>query len=188
MYKEILLKQNKLLMSTLVVVVVSSLMIVLAVVNPLQQAYSINPTNPTEDVVKGSISSISNDHTNSSTQWISTGVYKMENVKTTSPAFNTTFYMIKTDGTGKHTHSIYDFKLNADPIVNTGNNSTIFNGTSTVTMKEEPIKDVPTQITLLGDSVISILLEPTKVKNHFGNTPIYGNQHLICVEVPSYCK
>jgi len=111
----------------------------------------------------------------------------MENVKT-SPTFNSTFYMVKTDGTSKHKHSIYDFKLNADPIVNTSNNSTILNGTSTVTMKEGPVNDVPTQITLLGDSVINILLEPTKVNNHFGSEPIYGNQHLICVEVPSYCK
>jgi hypothetical protein len=98
-----------------VVVVVSSLMIVLAV-NPLQQAYSINPTNPTDDIIKRSISSISNDPSNSSTQWISTGVYKMEKV-TTFPTFNTTFYMVKTDGTSKHKHSIYDFKLNTDPIV-----------------------------------------------------------------------
>jgi hypothetical protein len=65
----------------------------------------------------------------SSTAWIITGVYKMENVKT-SPTFNSTFYMIKTDGTSKHTHSIYDFKVNADPIVNTSNNSTILNGTA----------------------------------------------------------
>ena len=134
MYKETLFKQ-KVLMSTLVVVgVVSSLIIILAA-NPIDNAYSINPTNPTNDVIKGSISSISNDPSNSSTAWITTGVYKMENVKT-SPTFNSTFYMIKTDGTGKHTHSIYDFKVNADPIVNTSNNSTILNGTSTVTMKE----------------------------------------------------
>ena len=111
----------------------------------------------------------------------------MENVKT-SPTFNSTFYMIKTDGTSKHTHSIYDFKVNADPIVDTSNNSTILNGTATVTMKGVPVNAVPTQITLLGKSAISILLEPTKIKNHFGSGPIYGNQHLICVEVPSYCK
>lgn len=185
MYKEALNKQ-KLLVSTLVVVVVSSLMMVLAA-NPLQSVYSINPTNPTDDVIKGSISSISNDPSNSSIAWITTGVYKMENVKT-SPTFNSTYYMIKTDGTSEHKHSIYDFKLNADPIVNTSNNSTILKGTSTVTMKEGPVNDVPTQITLLGNSVISILIEPTKVNNHFGSGPIYGNQHLICVEVPSYCK
>ena len=37
---------------------------------------------PTYDVIKGSISSISNDPSNSSTAGIITGVYKMENVKT----------------------------------------------------------------------------------------------------------
>ena len=153
MYKKTLFKQ-KLLVSTLVVAVVSSLMIVLAA-NPIQHAYSINPTNPTDDVIKGSISSISNDPSNSSIAWITTGVYKMENVKT-SPIFNSTYYMIKTDGTSEHKHSIYDFKLNADPIVNTSNNSTILKGTSTVTMKEGPLIDVPTQITLLGNSVIRI--------------------------------
>src|SRR5215210_170968 len=182
MSKETLFKQ-KLIISTLVVVVVVSSLIFILAANPIHSAYSINPTN---DVVKGSISSISNDPSNSSTAWIITGVYKMENVKT-SPTFNSTFYMIKTDGTSKHTHSIYDFKVNADPIVNTSNNSTILNGTSTVTMKGVPVNAVPTQITLLGDSAISILLEPTKIKNHFDNGPIYGNQHLICVEVPNYC-
>jgi hypothetical protein len=111
----------------------------------------------------------------------------MENVKT-SPTFNSTFYMIKTDGTSEHKHSISDFKLNTGPIVNTSNNSTIWNGTSTVTMKEGSVNDVPTPITLKGNSAISILIEPTKVNNHFGSGPIYGNQHLICVEVPSYCK
>ena len=111
----------------------------------------------------------------------------MENVKT-SPTFNSTFYMIKTDGTSKNIHFIFNFKATADPIVNTSNNSTILNGTSTVTMKGVPVNDVPTQVTLFVDSPISILLEPTKVKNHFDNEQIYGNQHLICVEVPSYCK
>ena len=184
MYKETLFKQ-KLSISTLVVVV-SSLIIIIAD-TPMHNAYSINPTNPNKEITKGSISSISSDPSNSSTAWIITGVYKMENVEK-SPTFNSTFYMIKTDGTNKHTHSIYDFKVNADPIVNTSNNSTILNGTSTVTMKEGPVNDVPTQITLLGDSAIKIMLEPIKVNNHFGNGPIYGNQHLICVEVPAYCK
>ena len=186
MYKETLFKQ-KISISALTSLVVVSALITILAATPIHNAYSINPTNPTNEITKGSISSISNDPSNSSTAWIITGVYKMENVKT-SPTFNSTFYMIKTDGTSKHTHSIYDFKLNADPIVNTSNNFTLFNGTSTVTMKEGPVNDVPTQIALLGDNAFYILLEPTKVNNHFGNGPIYGNQHLICVEVPSYCK
>ena len=183
MYKETLFNQ-KLIVSPLLVV---SFLVLGLAVNPMNSAYSVNPTNPAEDIIKGSISSISNDPSNSSTQWIITGVYNMENV-TTSPTINATFYMIKTDGTSKHTHSIYDFKLNEDPIVNTDTNSTILKGTSTVTMKEGPVSDVPTEIMLLGNSAFSIFLQPIKVNNHFGDGPIYGNQHLICVEVPSYCK
>ena len=151
MYKQTLFKQT-LLVSTLAVVVVPSLIVLFPANHIIYNAYSINPTNPTDDVIKGSISSISKD-VNPATAWIVTGVYKIENVKTT-PTFN----------------------------------STVLNGTSTVTMKEGPVKDVPTQITLLGNSVINILLEPTKVNNHFGSGPVYGNQHLICVEVPNYCK
>jgi hypothetical protein len=46
-------------MSTLViVVVVSSSLIVILAANPIHSAYSINPTNPTNDVIKGSVSSI----------------------------------------------------------------------------------------------------------------------------------
>ena len=80
MSKETLFKQ-KLLMSTLVIVVVVSSLIIILAANPIHNAYSINPTNPTDDVIKGSISSISNDPSNSSTAWIITGVYKMENVE-----------------------------------------------------------------------------------------------------------
>ena len=61
-------------------------------------------------------------------------------------------------------------------------------GISTVTMKDGPVKDVPTKIILMDESAVSIWLNPSKTKNHFGNTPIYGTQHLICVESPNYCK
>ena len=110
----------------------------------------------------------------------------MDKMNTTSPVFNATFYMIKTDGTAAHQHSISDFKLNGTPTITS--NSTIFNGTSTITMKNGPVKDVPTSISFLDGSAVSISLNPSKTSNHFGNTAIYGTQHLICVEVPNYCK
>ncbi|MGC1930636.1 MAG: hypothetical protein WA667_16835 [Candidatus Nitrosopolaris sp.] len=112
--------------------------------------------------------------------------YRMDKMNTTSPVFNATFYMIKTDGTASHQHTISDFKLNGTPT--TSSNSTIFNGTSTVTMKNGPVKDVPTSISLMDGSAVRIWLDPSKTNNHFGNTMIYGTQHLICVEVPNYCK
>ena len=50
----------------------------------------------------------------------------------------------------------------------------IFNGTATASMREGPVTDIPSSITITGDKVISILLDPSKVSNHYGNTPIYG--------------
>ena len=83
--------------------------------------------------------------------------------------FNATFYMMKTDGATPHKHDIYDLQLTGQP--STNGNSTTFNGTSTVTMKDGPVQDVPTSIALMDDSVVSIWLD-----------------HLVCVESPEYCN
>ena len=67
-------------------------------------------------------------------------------------------------------------------------NFTVFNGTSTVTMRERPVTDVPTTITLMGDAAIGIVFDPSKTNNHFGSSAIYGTQNLVCVESPQYCR
>jgi hypothetical protein len=103
-----------------------------------------------------------------------------------SPTFNASFYMVNTDGTALHTHDIYDLQLAGQP--SKSGNCTIFNGTSTVTMRDGPVQDVPTSITLMDDSAVRMWFDPNKVNNHFGNTPLYGTQHLVCVESPQYCK
>jgi hypothetical protein len=91
--------------------------------------------------IRGAITSIQNDLTGK-TNWILGGAYKMTNINTANPIFESAFYMIKTDGTAPHKHTISDFKMNGTPVV--ANNSTTFNGTSTVTMKDGPVKDVLT--------------------------------------------
>ena len=56
----------------------------------------------------------------------------------------------------------------------------IFNGTSTSSMREGPVTNIPSSISIMGDKVISIWFDPSKINNHFGNTPIYGtvmNEH-----------
>jgi hypothetical protein len=156
--------------------------------------YAQNTTNaPSSGSLKGSLTSLQNDAADNNTQWIISGVFKMNNVNNNNTAtaaapttLNATFYMMKTDGTSPHKHQVYDFKLAGQP--STSGNSTILNGTSTVTMKDGPVQNVPTSITLLDGNEISIWFDPSKVNNHFGNTPIYGTQHLICVEEPEYCK
>lgn len=135
--------------------------------------------------LKGALTSLQNDENNSPT-WIVSGVFRMNNLNSTSPLLNATFYMIKIDGTASHTHTISDFKLIGEPVVN--DNTTIFNGTSTITMKNGPVNDVPISIKLMDDSAVNIWVDPSKTDKHFGNTAIYGTQHLICVEKPEYCK
>ena len=141
--------------------------------------------------LKGALTSLQNDK-DGKPAWIVSGVFKIGNYSnngnnntSTSPILNATFYMIKLDGTSKHTHTVSDFKITGKP--QTSGNSTTFNGTSTVTMKEGPVTNVPTSIKLLDNSAITMWFDPTKVENHFGNTPIYGTHHLICVEKPQLC-
>ena len=154
----------------------------------MHYALAQNPTNPDENTIKGSITSNTNNGTSSDPAWILGGVYKFSNVNSSSPVFNSTFYMAKLDGTAEHTHSIYDFKLAGNPTTDTATNSTTYNGTSSVTMKEGPLTNVPTQIIEYDDSAIAIQLDPKASNNHFGTTPIFGTQHLICVEQPELCQ
>jgi hypothetical protein len=137
-----------------------------------------------KDRVKGALTSLQNDE-GGNPAWIVSGVFGMDNLNSTSPILNATFYMMKTDGTAPHTHTISNFKLIGEPVVN--DNATIFNGTSTVTMKDGPVNDVPISIKLIDDSAVSIWFDPLKTNKHFGNTIVYGTQHLICLEKPEYC-
>ena len=120
------------------------------------------------------------------TNWIAGDAYKMSNINTASPIFDAAFYMIKTDGTATHKHTIYDFKMTGTSIV--ANNSTMFNGTSTVIMKDGPVKEVPTSIKFTDESSVSIWLDLTKTNNHFGSTLVYGTQYFVCTEIPSICN
>src|SRR5262249_10030340 len=135
-----------------------------------------------KSTVKGGLVGIQNGRP----AWIVHGVYRMEKMNSTSPIFNATFYMMKLNGSATHTHTISNFKLIGSPITN--NNSTTFNGTTTLTMKNGPVTDVPISIRLMNGHAVSISIDPLKTHKHFGNTPIYGSQHLNCVEKPQYCK
>jgi hypothetical protein len=137
------------------------------------------------DVLKGALTSLQNGE-DGKPAWIISGVFRIENFNSSSPVINASFYMIKLDGTSPHTHTISDFKINGSPTVS--NNSTTLNGTVTVTMKNGPVKDVPISVKLMGNSAVSFWFDPVKTEKHFGDTVIYGTQHLICVEKPEYCK
>ena len=131
----------------------------------------------------GTIASLQNDENGNST-WIVSGFYKGSvsmNDKTqdgnaTGALPNATlkaqFNMVMTNGSAMHDHKIYNFTLTDMSMPN--NSTTVFNGTATVTMREGPVLDVPLSIKAMDNNAVSIWVDPTKIQNHFGNTPIFG--------------
>jgi hypothetical protein len=153
----------------------------------------------------GTIASLQNDE-NGNPTWIVSGVWKgslsmgnktqggeanqtTSTTTTTANAtaalpnatFNSKFNMIMTNGSAKHDHEIYNFKLTS--MSNPNNTTSVFNGTATITMKQGPVENVPVSIKRIDNDVISIWVDPAKVNNHFGNTPIFGTiEKLLKVE------
>src|SRR5215208_680712 len=154
----------------------------------------------------GTISSLQNDE-NGNPTWIVSGLWEgrllMDNktqggganqtttaiatkatgatVSLPNATFNSKFNMVMTNGSAKHDHEIYNFKL--VNMSNPNNTTSVFNGTATITMKDGPVDDVSISVNRTDNNVISIWADPTKVNNHFGNTPIFGTiERLIKVE------
>jgi hypothetical protein len=132
----------------------------------------------------GAISSVQDDN-NGKPAWILTGFWKTNLINqttqtsnTNAPAigggavFSTSFRMIMTNGSGMHTHTITDFVLKNKSMPN--KTTTVFNGTASASLKEGVVTGIPISVKVMNNSIISIWLDPAKLKNHFGNTPIYG--------------
>ena len=143
----------------------------------------------------GTIASLQNDE-NGNPTWIVSGLWKgslsMDNktqggggnqTSTTANAtiatgslpnatLNSKFNMVMTNGSALHDHKIYDFTLTDMSMPN--NSTTVFNGTATITMRQGPVPDVPLSIKAMENNAVSIWVDPTKIQNHFGNTPIFG--------------
>jgi hypothetical protein len=131
----------------------------------------------------GTIASLQNDE-NGNPIWIVSGLYKASlsmNNKTQDGAatgslpnatLNSKFNMVMTNGSAIHDHEIYDFTLTDMSMPN--NSTTVFNGTATITMRQGPVSDVPVSIKAMDNNAVSIWIDPTKIQNHFGNTPIFG--------------
>jgi hypothetical protein len=140
----------------------------------------------------GTIASLQNDE-NGNPTWIVSGHYKASlsmNNKTQDGAatgslpnatLNSKFNMVMTNGSAMHDHRIYDFTLTDMSMPD--NSTAVFNGTATITMRQGPVSDVPFSIRAMDNNAVSIWIDPTKIQNHFGDTPIFGTiEKLIDVE------
>jgi hypothetical protein len=131
----------------------------------------------------GSIASIQHSEPMNSPEWILSGNWvtniinkTMTDFNQTNPAkFEATFIMIMVNGSAAHQHNISNFSLTD---VKTENDTVTYKGLGTVTLKDGPIADVPIEIKIINNNLISIwfdpAFEPAKFERHFGATPIYG--------------
>ena len=133
----------------------------------------------------GPISSIQNDESGKPA-WIVVGNWKSNLFSNQSSgisgqqganasggsSFDTQISMARLNGTAVHTHTITNFVLSnmSEP----NNMTKVYNGTSTASLREGPVSDIPASIQIMGDKVISIWVDPSKTDTHYGNTPIYG--------------
>ncbi len=131
-----------------------------------------------KDMVFGGISSIQNN-AQGKPGWVLSGHWFTNIINKTKDSFNQTnpakfdswFYMAMLDGSAMHKHAISNFSLTD---INSQGNTTSYKGTVTITLKEGPVKEVPIEVKVMNNHVISLSLDATKTKNHFGDTPIYG--------------
>lgn len=114
----------------------------------------------------GPIASINND-------WILAGSYMgYGNPSNLSDSgFHATFSMVMKNGTTYHIHQISNATIED---VRMDGNNTIMQGSVTVTMRDGPVSNVPTTWTINNNNTLAISMDPSKVNDHFGNTPIYG--------------
>lgn len=140
----------------------------------------------------GTIASLQNDK-NGNPAWIVSGFWKGSLTNLTSPmssssnssssntttnknlptaTFDAIFNMVMVNGTAMHKHQISNFTLTSISMPN--EKTVVSNGTATITMKEGPVNAVPVSVRTMDNNVISIMPDPAKTKDHFGNTPIYG--------------
>jgi hypothetical protein len=114
----------------------------------------------------GPIASINND-------WILAGhwmgYHHLSNL--TDSGFHSTFDMVMENGSAPHMHQISNGTISD---VRMDGNNTVIQGSVTITMKDGPVSNVPTNWTIYNNNTLAIDLEPSKINNHFGESPIYG--------------
>ncbi|MFY9797107.1 MAG: hypothetical protein WAJ93_15600 [Candidatus Nitrosopolaris sp.] len=68
--------------------------------------------------------------------------------------------------------------------------ATTYNGTATIIPVPingnlVTVSDVPISIKLMGPRDMSLWIDPTKTQDHFGNTPVYGVQRGMSMQMMS---
>jgi len=128
-------------------------------------------------MIKGQISNVQIDSAGQP-EWIQSGIWVVratlgDNNSVDAAQLIAKFSMVKPDGSALHSHKIYGFKPSE---FTTEQNGTIYvlKGTATVTIKDDPVSDVPITIKVFNNAVIGLWIGPDKVDGHFGSNALYG--------------
>lgn len=117
--------------------------------------------------------------------WIVSGKWKIDespsnstNVTNGNIKFNANVTMTSIDGTNTHRHKLTEFNLSN---IIFQNKSATINGTisftssgSNIGIPEENIEQIPINIQIMNLRTISLDMDNKMLKQHFGNSPIYG--------------
>jgi len=144
------------------------------------------PINASEIMnLKGSIVSLQNDDSGVP-EWILSGRWQIEpktaNSTNTSSAseikFTSSVTMTSIDGTKSHKHRFTDSALSNMSIQN---RTVMIKGTNSLVTSEDNfglidkrLDNVPVLITIMNLKTIKIDVDKNSIKQHFGNSPIYG--------------
>ena len=144
------------------------------------------PVNTSEIMnLKGSVISLQNDDSGVP-EWILSGRWQIEpktdnSTNTTSSSeikFTSTITMTSIDGTKSHKHRFTDFMHSNMSIQN---RTAIIKGTNSLVTSEDDfglidkrLENVPVVITIANLKTIKIDVDKNSVKQHFGNSSIYG--------------
>ena len=169
------MKSLKTLTLLFAAILVSSFVYIGSISNPVM---AVPPQLVNDQFIFGPIAGLSEDESRS-VDWIMVGNWRSNIINDTSiqnnqssNVFNAAIEMIKPDGTARHTHTLTDFVISN--VSHPDNNSTLYNGTSTISLQAGPATDIPTSILKSNDNVITLNIDPESVDNHFGKLPIYG--------------
>jgi hypothetical protein len=113
-------------------------------------------------------------------------------------SFNATIDMVTVNNTGSHSHEMWGFKATGKNIRPEADSTVLtFNGTVNMEIEDVLYEDIPVSIEIIdsspitlsidtqtskvtpkwepgGGGTIHLWIDPVKLPDHFGNTPIYG--------------
>ena len=141
--------------------------------------FAYSATNSTEPLkLTGPINSLQFS-SDGDVSWIVSGRWRMdanfdnaEIVPITIRGFNATLVVVPADGSKTERYQLSDFKQDLISYDNQTNTSTI-NGKLTMESKA-PIENIGVVLKLINKNLLAISLDPSKIRDQLGETPIYG--------------